>query len=261
MPALVDTSAEAIRRRRPGGPTAISGLLALALMASGLAGCTSTGAAGQTDAGPRITPPVTSGSNNTVQPSLDVLQIPADTSAEPLGLAFTEPPELIIEPMDHPDLRWPPPDSPDPLPEPTAAETEDTPDDQPQPEPPPDPEPDLVLPDDVLFESGKAVVSKLGHAAILDFLGQVEAQRPDAMITVEGHTDTRGTSRSNLLLSRRRANAVVEILVKNGWPKSQVKGVGRGESETAVPDVDEAGAFLPIAGATNRRVEVFVAAA
>ncbi|WP_281389633.1 OmpA family protein [Pelagibacterium limicola] len=70
-------------------------------------------------------------------------------------------------------------------------------------------------------------------AASLDLLpGLVEhlAICPDAPIFVEGHTDSDGTTEANLILSIRRAEAVVDALVELGVDPARLYAVGYGAS-------------------------------
>lgn len=48
---------------------------------------------------------------------------------------------------------------------------------------------------------------------------------------VEGHTDAYGSAEYNLLLSERRAQAVVNFLASAGVPAEQMRAVGKGQSE------------------------------
>jgi len=65
---------------------------------------------------------------------------------------------------------------------------------------------------------------------------------------VEGHTDSVGNRASNLDLSRRRAQSVVDYLVAKGVPASRLTGKGFG------PDAPLSG--LSASNGANRRVEI-----
>jgi len=71
-----------------------------------------------------------------------------------------------------------------------------------------------------------------------------------ARITATGHTDTSGPENYNMALSLRRANAVKDVLVRNGVPATAISVVGMGEKGLLVPTAD--GVREP----QNRRVEI-----
>ncbi len=72
-----------------------------------------------------------------------------------------------------------------------------------------------------------------------------------ASIVVEGHTSTEGSDTYNADLSNRRAQAVVDDLVRRGIDPSRISALGKGEAEPLIkPDNDEASRSM------NRRVEI-----
>lgn len=62
------------------------------------------------------------------------------------------------------------------------------------------------------------------HAAYL-------LNNPDAIVTIEGHADERGTPEYNIALGERRANAVATYLEVLGVPASQISVVSFGEEK------------------------------
>jgi peptidoglycan-associated lipoprotein len=68
-------------------------------------------------------------------------------------------------------------------------------------------------------------------------------------ITLEGHTDERGSEEYNLALGERRANAALQYLVDLGVPTGRMITVSFGEGSPAVQGHDES------AWRWNRRVE------
>lgn len=68
-------------------------------------------------------------------------------------------------------------------------------------------------------------------------------------ITLEGHTDERGSEEYNLALGERRANAVMQYLVDLGVPTARMITVSFGEGSPAVQGHDES------AWRWNRRVD------
>jgi outer membrane protein OmpA-like peptidoglycan-associated protein len=69
-------------------------------------------------------------------------------------------------------------------------------------------------------------------------------------ILIKGHTSAEGSESYNQGLSERRAQAVVESLVRRGLDSNRVSAAGMGENEPIATNEDEAGRIL------NRRVEV-----
>ena len=81
------------------------------------------------------------------------------------------------------------------------------------------------------------------HAAYL-------AANPDVRVSVEGHTDERGSREYNVALGEPRARAVKRILEFQGASPSQITVVSYGEEKPAAEGHDES------AWALNRRVEL-----
>lgn len=92
-----------------------------------------------------------------------------------------------------------------------------------------------------------------GNAPLLTRLSEQAMRCPQAGIVVEGHTDAQGDAGANLALSRRRADAVVAALVKDGVPAARLKAEGLGESRL----LDAAD--TPAAHERNRRIEFHLA--
>ena len=54
---------------------------------------------------------------------------------------------------------------------------------------------------------------------------------PDAVLTVNGHSDTQGNTAYNKLLSYERANKIAKFLIASGAPKDQIIVNGMGDKE------------------------------
>ena len=76
-----------------------------------------------------------------------------------------------------------------------------------------------------------------------------EIKKTTGNVTIEGHTDERGSSEYNLALGERRANAAKRYLVDLGVGSSQLNTVSFGEDRAAVQGHDES------AWRYNRRAE------
>lgn len=82
----------------------------------------------------------------------------------------------------------------------------------------------------VLFDFDSANL-KNNKSAGLDGMASFIQSYPRTNMTVEGHTDSRGSDSYNLTLSQKRANTVKNILVdKYGMDPSRLRAVGYGET-------------------------------
>jgi len=103
----------------------------------------------------------------------------------------------------------------------------------------------------VRFESGRATIDP-DSAGLLDRLVEIALRCPTSNIEVGGHTDADGEDAANQALSEKRAQAVVDYLVKAGLPASRFTAVGYGSTQpVAGNDTDEG-------KAQNRRIEFLV---
>ena len=129
----------------------------------------------------------------------------------------------------------------------------------PAPAPEPTPEPEAPVAQvvrvelDVKFDFDKAVVKPNSYGDVKN-LADFMAQYPATNVEVAGHTDSVGPDAYNQKLSQRRADAVKQVLVKDGIDASRVSSVGYGESRPVADNATEAGR------AVNRRVEAQVEA-
>jgi outer membrane protein OmpA-like peptidoglycan-associated protein len=89
-------------------------------------------------------------------------------------------------------------------------------------------------------------------AGVLTNLRAEIAARSGPEVEVIGHTDTVGSEADNDKLSVRRAEQVMEWLVSQGFDRSEMSAVGRGERDLKVATGDN------VDNAVNRRVEVIV---
>jgi peptidoglycan-associated lipoprotein len=106
--------------------------------------------------------------------------------------------------------------------------------------------------DRVFFEYDSTVLSPEatrtldGQAAWLN-------RYPDVIVTIEGHTDERGSREYNLALGDRRANAVRNYLIALNVSPERLLTISYGEERPAEPGHDET------AWAANRRAVTVVA--
>ena len=101
----------------------------------------------------------------------------------------------------------------------------------------------------VSFVTGSAELTEAGQRAAQKFTAALSNPLLNGMrFTIEGHTDSVGSRESNIDLSRRRAQAVVDYLASKGADRSRFDAIGFG--------FDKPIAGLSAKAAANRRVEV-----
>lgn len=109
----------------------------------------------------------------------------------------------------------------------------------------------VTLPGGIFFDSGKATL-KPGARNILTKAAENLKSMPDARISIEGHTDDVGSDELNMELSQKRAEAVRDLLVRNGVEPSRISATGHGEAIPLASNRNEAGRQQ------NRRVELII---
>ncbi|MBL4651878.1 MAG: OmpA family protein, partial [Flavobacteriales bacterium] len=75
-------------------------------------------------------------------------------------------------------------------------------------------------------------------------------------VELSGHTDSKGPTDYNQKLSEKRAQAVVDYLIKKGISKDRLIAVGHGEDRPAAPNANPDGSGNPNGRQLNRRTEV-----
>lgn len=114
----------------------------------------------------------------------------------------------------------------------------------PAPEPVPEPEAPVAqvvrVELDVKFDFDKAVVKPNSYGDVKN-LADFMAQYPATNVEVAGHTDSVGPDAYNQKLSQRRADAVKQVLVKDGVDAGRITSVGYGESRPVADNATEAG--------------------
>ena len=101
----------------------------------------------------------------------------------------------------------------------------------------------------ILFDLDKDVI-KPESQPTLDEMTKLMRGNPPLKLSVVGHTDAQGEAKHNDDLSRRRALAVIAVLVKAGVDPRRFTTRGAGASEPVAPNDNEAGR------SKNRRVEL-----
>lgn len=110
----------------------------------------------------------------------------------------------------------------------------------------------IVLPDNVLFQSGKAELNESESAAYLDRIAVLLTTKTVKRIAVEGHTDNVGSAALNQRLSEQRADAVANALITRAVPSERISRRGLSFTQPVAPNDVDAGRRL------NRRTELIV---
>jgi outer membrane protein OmpA-like peptidoglycan-associated protein len=85
----------------------------------------------------------------------------------------------------------------------------------------------------IYFEYDKSNITAQG-ANELDKLVQVMKEYPTMVIFVKSHTDSKGKSSYNLILSEQRAQSTVQYLLSKGIAKERISGKGYGSTENKI---------------------------
>ena len=116
----------------------------------------------------------------------------------------------------------------------------------------------MNLSGDVLFDYGKAALKPAAEET-LKKVSVVLSLFPESKVTVEGYTDARGTQSANMQLSRERAQAVKDWLVRNGNVNTaNISAKGLGERYPVAENTNPDGTDNPLGRAMNRRVSIVV---
>jgi len=116
----------------------------------------------------------------------------------------------------------------------------------------------MNLSGDVLFDYDKAALKPEAEEA-LKKVAVVLSQFPESKVTVEGYTDSKGAKAVNMQLSRERAQAVKDWLVRSGGVAiANISVKGFGEQYPIAPNTNTDRTDNPLGRALNRRVSIIV---
>ena len=112
---------------------------------------------------------------------------------------------------------------------------------------------------DVLFEFNKSDLTSGARAKVRDIAEVLEGGRVrDRQVSIEGHTDSKGSEEYNQRLSERRAESVASSLDREGVSQSRMHARGFGKKYPIAPNQNSDGSDNPAGRAKNRRVEVII---
>jgi OOP family OmpA-OmpF porin len=110
---------------------------------------------------------------------------------------------------------------------------------------------DLLAKGSIRFPSAQSTIDP-DSAGLLDRLTETALRCPTAHIEIAGHTDADGEDGFNQALSEKRAQAVVDYLVRAGLPADRFTATGYGSTQPVASNDTDAGK------AQNRRIEFVV---
>lgn len=102
----------------------------------------------------------------------------------------------------------------------------------------------------VNFATASATLPADARPVLAKAAAVMKALPPDLRLEIGGHTDSTGTADANMLLSRRRAQAVTDFLLENGVPHDRLLPLGFGDARPVATNTTEEGRFH------NRRIEI-----
>lgn len=111
----------------------------------------------------------------------------------------------------------------------------------------------VVVPGDVLFDTGSAELSLAAQSQLASIIDTLTAH-PTITATVEGHTDSDGDPVGNQTLSLARAEAVAAWFEAQGVAANRLSTTGWGETRPVAPN------DTPEHKAANRRVVITLTA-
>jgi len=103
----------------------------------------------------------------------------------------------------------------------------------------------------LLFDYNKAVVKSTPESDLLvpKFKNWLE-KHPDAILSITGHADSRGSDSYNLSLGNKRAESAKKFLAEKGISPEKMKTLSKGEAEPLSDNATDEGR------AKNRRTEI-----
>ena len=106
----------------------------------------------------------------------------------------------------------------------------------------------------IYFEFDKANITNQA-AFELDKLVSIMKKYPEMIIRAESHTDSRGPTSYNKLLSERRAKSTAQYVISKGIDENRISGFGMGEED---PEIDCSSGCSKDEHAKNRRSEFII---
>jgi len=117
----------------------------------------------------------------------------------------------------------------------------------------------IKIHDDVLFDFDKYIVKPKADKTLRQAAAFIRSKTGFSHVSIEGHTDSKGSNGYNMTLSKQRAKAVAQWFTSRGLlnaPAVETEGWGETRPEAANKRPD--GSDDPVGRAKNRRVEILL---
>ena len=108
---------------------------------------------------------------------------------------------------------------------------------------------DITIREKIVFAVGSSRISKVSFEALDRLVELIRNRMPNKKIHVVGYTDNRGSRASNIRLSDRRANSIMQYIIEKGLAPDNITSEGKG------PDNPIASNTTAKGREKNRRVE------
>lgn len=107
----------------------------------------------------------------------------------------------------------------------------------------------LNMPGNITFDTAQSRIQD-DFTPVLSSVAKVIKKFDDTQVEIAGHTDAKGTSQNNQVLSLQRSEAVASYLRQQGVADKRLRAAGYGASQPLADNTTEEGR------AANRRVEI-----
>jgi len=115
----------------------------------------------------------------------------------------------------------------------------------------------ISLQGEILFDFDKADLRPAAEPTLTQIAALIK-RTGKATVSIEGHTDSKGSQSYNMKLSDRRAASVKSWLVEHGIAAASIRTQGLGSTKPIVPNKKPNGSDDPEGRQKNRRVEITI---
>lgn len=114
---------------------------------------------------------------------------------------------------------------------------------------------DPLIIKNIYYEYGKFRLTK-EHTTVIDgAILKLLKEAPEIVVEISSHTDNHGSAEFNFTLSQRRADEIVNYLVRNGIDRDRLQAKGFGFDKPIAPNQNPDGSDNPEGRQLNRRTE------